>query len=122
MYQHPKDKDLPGFTRDSEGRPKPGYHNPTPPGDGGAYGVDTDSDSDTWMRTGSPGGIADAFGAAMYGQRGWEERRKRAERQRRTKSVLTWATTAGCGILFVLILVAAVLGMIVLISWLVSLL
>lgn len=111
MYQHPKDKDLPGFTRDSEGRPKPGYHNPS-----GVSGLDIDAE------TGRSYGMADVIGESMFGRDGWEERRKRAERQRRSRSIITWIAGAGCFIISALIATAAVLGLILLVKWLVSLL
>lgn len=98
-YVHPKDKDLPGFTRDSRGRPKPGYHNPTTPG--GAAGVDA--------------GLADVFGGAMFGHEHWELRKRRARRYESVKSVTRWVTSAGCLLVGIGIVIAALLGLAVLI-------
>lgn len=114
--QHPKDRDLPGFTRDSVGHPKPGYHNPGP------SGLDIGED-DIWMKTSSArSGLADAIGEAMYGSEEWRERRKRGRRRERVRSVLTAFFTTGCFAVGALLVVASILGLVLLISWLVSLL
>lgn len=88
-----------------------GYHNPD-----GVSGVDIDQDA------AARSGLADYIGSMMYGQKEWEERRKRTQRSQRVKSFMSWFFTAGCLVISALLMVAAVLASILLVNWLVNLL
>lgn len=98
-YVHPKDNDLPDFTRDSNGRPKAGYRNPP-----GVSDVDA--------------GFADYLGRAMFGHEYWETQRRRARRYERVKSAMRGIISLGCLGVSALISVAAILGLILLIRYL----
>ena len=98
-YVHPKDNDLPDFTRDSRRRPKAGYRN--------SPGV---SDVDAWF--------ADYLGGAMFDHEHWETQRRRDRRYERVKSAMRWITSLGCLGVSALISVAAILGLILLIRYL----